>query len=102
MPNPAESCKAVGSTFGTAPTRHTSTTFDARNNRVVLRDAATNATTIYDPDHNYLVKATYLPTKMTGTDVEVEHQSSFTYDERHRLASIAHQRCTRTNPSSTD
>jgi RHS repeat-associated protein len=102
VPSPAEACKAVGSSFTTAPTRHTTTTFDARNNRVRLRDAATNAITLYDPDHNYQVQATYLPTKMSGTNVDVEHQSTFTYDERHRLTGIVHQRCTRSAPTDPD
>jgi hypothetical protein len=41
-----------------------------------------------------VTKAIYVPTKMTGSTVEVEHQSTFGYDERHRLISISHQRCT--------
>jgi RHS repeat-associated protein len=102
-PNPDEPCQPVGGSFGIPPTRHTSSTFDARNNRVTLVDAATSATTIYDPDHNYLTKSIYVPTKMTGTAVDVELQSTFSYDERHRLAGISHQTCTRTTPaSSTD
>ncbi len=102
VPAPAEACKAVGSSFTTPPTRHTTTTFDARDNRVRLRDATTNATTLCDPDHNYQVEATYLPTKMTGANVDVEHQSTFGYDERHRLKDIAHQRCTRSAPADPD
>lgn len=99
-PTPAEPCKPVGSSFTTLPTRHTTTSFDARNNRVRLDDASTKATTTYDPDHNYQTKAVYVPTKMTGSAVDVEHQTSYGYDERHRLVSISHQRCTRLDPAS--
>ena len=93
-PAPDEACKPVGAAFTTQPTRHTSASFDARNNRVSLRDGSTNALTVYDPDHNYQTKAVYVPTKMTGSTIDVEHQSLFGYDERHRLVSLTHQACT--------
>ena len=50
----------------------------------------TNGETSYDPDHNYQVKAVYLPTKADGTR---EHQTLYRYDERDRLASVTQQRC---------
>jgi RHS repeat-associated protein len=86
---PDDDCKPVGSSFTNPPTRHTTTTYDARNQRIQLVDAATNATTTYDPDHNYQLKAVYIPTA-TGK----EHQSLYAYDGRHRLTGITHQLCT--------
>lgn len=86
---PDDDCLPVGSSFTNPPTRHTTTTYDARNQRITLLDAATNATTTYDPDHNYQVKAIYIPT--AGGK---EHQSLYAYDGRHRLATITHQLCT--------
>jgi RHS repeat-associated protein len=96
-PAPDEACQPVGASFTTKPTRHTSASFDARNNRVSLRDGSTNALTVYDPDHNYQTKAVYVPTKFDDSDpaeVDVEHQSLFGYDERHRLVSLTHRTCT--------
>jgi RHS repeat-associated protein len=74
-----------------APTSSTSTRWDARNGRIGLTDAATNRTTVYDPEHAYRVSAVYLP---TIADQTREHQSLYGYDERHRLTSITHQLCT--------
>lgn len=71
------------------PTRVNGTTYDALGQRVSLRDGTSNATTTYDPDHNYLIEAFYLP---TGSGRE--QQSLHTYDERHRLISLTHQLCT--------
>ena len=101
-PTPDPRCRPVGTSFAPdpVPTRHSSTTFDARNNRIRLVDASTNAVTIYDPDHNYQPEAIYLPTKMNGASVDVELQSTFDYDERHRLKTLTHLRCTRAQPTS--
>jgi RHS repeat-associated protein len=85
---PDEACKPVGSSFTNAPTRHTSTSYDARNQRLVLSDAATQTTTVYDPDHNYQLQAFYVPTA-NGR----ERQTLHAYDERHRVTSITHQLC---------
>lgn len=87
--SPDDTCKPVGSSFTNAPTRLTTTGYDARNQRISLQDAGTNATTVYDPDHNYQVKSIYIP---TGTGKE--HQSLYSYDERHRVTTITHQLCT--------
>jgi RHS repeat-associated protein len=85
-------CLAVGSAGWTdPPTSSTSTRWDARNGRIGLTDAATNRTTVYDPEHAYQTSATYLP---TIADQTREHQSLYDYDERHRLVSITHQLCT--------
>lgn len=35
------------------PSQDTSTTYDARNQRLQLVDGVTNATAVYDPLHNY-------------------------------------------------
>lgn len=86
---PDEICKPVGSSYTNPPTRLTSTKFDARNQRIELRDAATESTTTYSPANNYLVGAYYVPT--TGTK---ELQTLYEYDERHRLKTVTHQVCT--------
>ena len=70
------------------PTSSTTTTYDARSQRIALADSATNATTTYDPDHNYQIAAFYLPTA-AGREL----QSIYGYDSRHRLATITHQLC---------
>ena len=90
----AEWCRAVGEGFDTDPAVHTSTGYDARNNRVSLKLPALGETT-YDPDHNYQVAAIYVP---TGSGKEL--QTLYHYDERHRVAGdastagIVHQLCT--------
>jgi RHS repeat-associated protein len=85
-------CLPVGSTPWTdPPTSSTSTRWDARNGRIGLTDAASNQTTVYDPDENYAVSAVYLP---TDADQTKEHQSLYEYDSRHRLTDITHQLCT--------
>jgi len=86
---PDEACKPVGSSFTNAPTRHTSTSYDARNERIELVDSTTRAITEFDPNHNYQVKAVYLPT-VPGK----ERQTIYTYDHHHRLATIVHRLCT--------
>ncbi len=87
--SPEDTCKPVGSNFTNPPTRLTTTVSDARNQRVELADASTDATTAYDSNHNYQVKAIYVP---TGSGKE--HQSLYTYDERHRVLTITHHLCT--------
>jgi RHS repeat-associated protein len=85
------SCYEVGHAGWTnPPTSSTSTTSDARNQRIGLVDGATNETTTYDPDHLYQVKAVYLP---TIADLSHEHQTLATYDSRHRLTGITQQLC---------
>ncbi len=75
-------CKAVGSSWSVDdPDQVTTTGYDARNQRISLRNGATNGETLYDPDHNYQVAAIYTPTS-DGR----EHQTLFEYDARHRLA----------------
>ena len=84
------SCYEVGhSGWSNPPTQVTSAGYDARNNRISFTDSVTGSTTTYDPDHNYQVKAFYLP---TGTGKE--HQTLYSYDARHRLAGITEQLCT--------
>jgi RHS repeat-associated protein len=63
------------------PTQVTTSSYDARNNRVALTDSVSGTTTTYDPEHNYAIKAFYVP---TGSGKE--HQTLFNYDSRHRLA----------------
>jgi RHS repeat-associated protein len=84
-------CLPVGTAGWTnPPTQSTSTTYDARNNRIGLTDSVTNATTTYDPNHLYQVAAIYQPTvAATGR----EHQTAYGYDARHRLVSITEQIC---------
>jgi RHS repeat-associated protein len=84
-----ETCQPVGSSFTNQPTRHTSSGYDARNQRIEFIDAATSETRAYDPAHNYQLKASYLPTGGNR-----ERQSLYSYDERHRLVGITHQLCT--------
>ena len=85
-------CLAVGTAGWTnPPTNSTTTRWDARNGRIGLTDAASNRTTVYDPDHGYAVSAVYLPTNIDQTK---EHQSLYGYDSRHRLTSISQQLCT--------
>ena len=84
--NPStELCKAVQQTFTTPPDLHTTTAYDALNNRIRLAIPSVGETT-YDPSHNYQVAAIYVP---TGTGKE--HQTLYGYDSRHRLISIDHQ-----------
>jgi RHS repeat-associated protein len=85
------SCYEVGHAGWTnPPTSSTSTTSDARNQRIGLVDSATNETTTYDPDHLYQVAAIYTP---TIADLTREHQTLFSYDSRHRLTGITQQLC---------
>lgn len=82
-------CLPVGtSPWTNPPTTATTTTSDARNNRIGLVDAGSNETTTYDPDHDYQPAAIYLPTAAGR-----EHQSLFSYDSRHRLVGITQQLC---------
>lgn len=83
-------CHPVGSSPWTdPPTQVTTTTFDARNQRISLEDAAAESVTTYDPDHNYAVAAVYRATA-NGR----EHQALYTHDARHRLSGITFQTCT--------
>ena len=85
------SCYEVGHAGWTnPPTNSTSTTSDARNQRIGLVDSATNETTAYDPNHLYQVAAIYLP---TIADLTREHQALYSYDGRHRLTGITQQLC---------
>ena len=84
----AELCKAVGQTCTTAPAVHSTSAYDARNNRTSLAIPSVGETT-YDSAHNYQVAAIYVP---TGTGKE--HQSLYAYDSLHRLTGITHQLCT--------
>jgi RHS repeat-associated protein len=86
---PFDACLPVGSSWTNPPSQVTTTAYDARNQRVTLINGATNGTTTYDPDHNYRLKASYLP---TANDREV--QTLYTYDGRHRTATITVQTCT--------
>jgi len=63
------------------PTQVTTSSYDARNNRVALTDSVSGTTTTYDPEHNYAIMAFYVP---TGSGKE--HQTLYNYDSRHRLA----------------
>ena len=72
------------------PTQSTSTSYDARNNRIGLTDSATNATTTYDPNHLYQVAAIYQPTTAGSGR---EHQTIFDYDTRHRIWTVTEQNC---------
>ncbi len=85
------SCYEVGHAGWTnPPTSSTSTTSDARNQRIGLVDSATNETTTYDPNHLYQVAAVYTP---TIADLTREHQALYSYDGRHRLVGITQQLC---------
>ena len=82
-------CRVVGtSPWPDPPTQSTSTVSDGRDQRIQQVDGLTNATTTYDPDHNYQPAAVYLP---TGSGREL--QALYGYDTRHRLVSVSHQEC---------
>lgn len=84
-------CYEVGHTGWTnPPTSSTSTTSDARNERIGLVDSATNETSIYEPNHDYQIAAVYLP---TIADLTREHQTLYTYDARHRASTLTEQLC---------
>ncbi len=84
------SCYEVGhSGWTNPPTQVTTATFDARANRVAFRDSSSNAISVYDPNNNYQVEAIYL-----ATGSGKEHQTLYSYDERHRLIGITQQLCT--------
>jgi RHS repeat-associated protein len=83
-------CNPEGTTpWPNPPTQVATSVYDARNNRVELRDSVTATTTTYDPANGYQVSALYLP---TGTGKE--HQTIYGYDTRHRLSSVTAQLCT--------
>lgn len=84
----SELCKAAGASFTTAPAVHSTSAYDARNQRVSLAIPSVGETT-YDAAHNYQVSAVYLPTA-SGK----EHQSLYSYDNLQRLIGITHQLCT--------
>lgn len=85
-------CLPVASSGWTnPPTQSTSTSYDARNERIGLVDGSSNQTTVYDSDHNYQTKALYTPTK---ADLTVELQTLTSYDDRHRVSEVKHQLCT--------
>jgi RHS repeat-associated protein len=82
-------CQAAGTPgWVNPPDQVTSTTSDARNQRIALTDGTTNATTTYDPAHNYQVAAIYQPSA-AGREL----QSLYSYDPRHRLSGISFQVC---------
>jgi hypothetical protein len=84
------SCYPVGTTpWANPPTKATSSVYDAGNHAIASTDAATGMTTTYDPTHDYVVAATYLP---TGSGHE--YQTYFTYDGKNRVGTITHQDCT--------
>jgi len=83
-------CYPQGTTPWTnPPTQVTTTVYDARNNRIELRDSAASTTTTYDPANGYQISALYLP---TGTGKE--HQTLYSYDARHRVLTVTTQLCT--------
>jgi hypothetical protein len=90
----SELCKVVGQSFTTTPAVHSTTTYDARNQRVSLALPSVGETT-YDPAHNYQVDVVYVPTKRNGSnEVIAEHRSDHEYDNRHRLIAIDSSWCT--------
>lgn len=72
-------------------TKVTTSVYDARSQRIELRDSASGTTTTYDPAHNYQPEALYVPTTDSRTH---ELLTLHRYDNRHRLISIDHQLCT--------
>lgn len=77
-------CLPVGSTWPVdEPDQVTTSAYDARNQRISLRNGATDGETVYDPDHNYQIKAIYTPTA-AGREL----QTLYSYDARHRLGAI--------------
>ena len=100
--NPApEPCKAVGQTFTTPPAVHSTTAYDAKNNRISLSIPGAGETT-YDALNNYQVDVVYVPTKLNGTNqVVAEHKSDYGYDTRHRLTTINQSTCP-VNPNAAD
>lgn len=86
---PLDVCLPAGSTWTNPPQVVTSTAYDARNQRIQLSDGTTNATTTYDPAHNYQIAAVYQPTSASR-----EFQTLYAYDARHRISGINFQVCT--------
>ncbi len=95
-------CQVVGTPAWTnPPSQSTSTSYDARDQRIQLVDGLTNGITTYDPDHNYQPAAVYLPTS-SGR----EFQTLYRYDSRHRVSQgsggepgIEHRLCVLSNPA---
>jgi RHS repeat-associated protein len=84
----AEVCQAADyGGYADAPDTASTTTYDARNQRVGLKTPDAGETT-YDPGHDYAPAANYLE---IGSNVEA--QTLYDYDDRHRLTSITHQSC---------
>ncbi|HEY3545817.1 MAG TPA: hypothetical protein VGK17_06960, partial [Propionicimonas sp.] len=92
---PTDPCKPAGSTFASPqPSSVTTSSYDARDNRIALRDALARTMTLYDPNHNYQPDATYVATALDSQQhVIAEHQSDFGYDAKHRLTSISQRGC---------
>jgi RHS repeat-associated protein len=86
--DPVDVCAPVGSTWTNPPTQVTSTTRDALNQRIAFANGATNAVTTYSPDHNYQVASVIQPTA-SGRQV----LTTYTYDARHRAATITTVTC---------
>jgi RHS repeat-associated protein len=84
-----EAChEATYAGYVDSPDTASSTVYDARNNRIALITPEAGQTT-YDPDHDYAIAANYIT---VGANIEA--QSLYAYDDRHRLTSITQQRCT--------
>ncbi len=83
-------CLAAGTTPWTSPpSSATSSGYDALNQRISLSDAQAETTTVFSPVDNYQPAGVYVPLA-NGR----EHQTLYTYDERHRLTTITFQACT--------
>jgi RHS repeat-associated protein len=83
-------CLPAGTSPWTNPPTHsTSAAWDALNQRISVDDGTNGAAFAYDPDHNYQLAASYVPTA-SGKEL----QTLYGYDERHRVISVAHRLCT--------
>ncbi|MEI7743323.1 MAG: RHS repeat-associated core domain-containing protein [Chloroflexota bacterium] len=96
---PAEACHDAVTAFANPqPATASSTVYDAQNQRISqttrIGGASTAATTTYDPLHNFQISAFYLATHYDAQGRrDAEGQDLYTYDARHRLATITHQQC---------
>ena len=96
-------CRAAANPPPNPPTTVTSTTYDARNNRIaqttLSSDGSTlGGTTLYNPDADYQPAAVYTPTTMSGATVLAELQTTYTYEttgpvRRARLVGLVTRAC---------
>ncbi len=88
MASPSTACLPADQAMTPEPTKRTTSSYDALNNRILLLDPAVRETT-YDPSANYQVKGVF-----TKTANGKEHQAIHVWDDRNRIDTITHYVCT--------